>query len=168
MTTPIQTEPRPTQRSEEVIKAAVASALPTFLRWAIEPEDGKESGNISKDLCEVLRYGNDGYEMATSLERRSWSPDSELVELLDGLLHTRSVATHKAVAEWVTRNNIQPALKVGDKLVWKGDQAEIAKIYTEDARYTLFIAVKGHVREGVGTHGIVVTFEDVEKEQAKS
>jgi hypothetical protein len=52
----------------------------------------------------------------------------------------------------------------GDGTRWEG---EIVKIDDELATYLVFCPAAGHVREGLGTHGVIFPFEDVEAEREK-
>ena len=94
-----------------------------------------------------------------------WDPDTELVGLLDSCVHIKREIYDNIVSEWVKRNNIQPQLKLGDKVNFlrKGQKTsgEIVDIDKRLGTYTIYCESLGHVRGGSGTLGCIVEWEVV-------
>ena len=128
-----------------------------------------ERPEILEQLADVLTGCSDwdGYSLAVNLDRRfCWDPDAELVEILDGASGIQWDVYRKRLKAWVKENGITTELKVGDKV--KTDRSgehvgEIVSVDPEVATATIFVAKLGHVRSGVGTHGVIVGYEQCEK-----
>jgi len=131
---------------------------------------------VVADLEKAIAYGHDGYDIAKYLDQFcSWGVDSQLVEILDNAFSVRSQLHDNAVQEWVLACSIKPALPVGAKVKVKNRAAksnvvdgEVVSINEKRGTYTVFIEALGHVRKGMGTTGIILTFEEVEMQTAES
>lgn len=153
---------RPGRHEEAITKRAVEMLLPEVRNWLGDEADER----ILTDLIDAAKYGNDeGYELARSLERRGYSPDAELVEILDSMTLCRYEAHKKAVAAWVRAHDLRLDLAIGSpvSLVVSGKNqvGEIRDLRPETAEYVVFIESLGHVRSGVGPQGVIVGFEGV-------
>jgi len=171
---------RPTDYDEAVTRAAVermASRLEEEY-----PEDFPAAGReqVIADLLKAVphAFGSDGYQIARALDTYCfWDIDAGMVEVLSEFAHDRWHCRDEAVQAWVIEHNVTPKLGVGSKLMLParrlvgpkgGDtlvECEIVQIDPTLATYLLFSEAAGHVREGVGTHGVSIAFEDVEGQQ---
>lgn len=153
------------QRSHPGVVALVADDLmPHIMGWLDNEEDEDE---VREQLIDVLDDFRDGYDMAKRLEDdHCWESDSELVDILDG---ASFYSHHKAaVMAWIRDNGIAPRFPEGQAVKVKQSKydkeirdGEITKV-SEDGNYIVMIPALGHVRSGLGTHGCVLTWEDVE------
>ena len=166
------TTKRPMRSDDFVIKKAAELMLPDFLEWL--GEDAQDTEYELKTLIEVFdrAFDFDGYEMAKLLDEKHYGSNTELVDVMSNAYRKVDEAHRNAVSEWIRAYNIQPQLAVGDVVPCSrkvhGQPAqelsgEITAIDTKQAKYTIFVASLGHVKEGLGTHGFVVPFEDIEQ-----
>ena len=119
------------------------------------------------DVNEILN--GDGYFLARELEAKcNYESDMELANILG--VFSFIIRNHCSEAEkkWVIDCEITPKYSVGDKVhvsrknkIYEG---EIVEIKNDMAQYTIFVEELGHVRSGVGTHGIIERFENVEED----
>lgn len=160
-------KPRPGLQSPEVLAMVANGLMPRILQWGDWSENDREAQEVAGQILKVLEYSRDGYEMAKSLEERFyWDSDAELVDILEGAdWHS---ANRSAVMAWIKDNNITAKLEVGRLVEVKTSpresvlrSGEIAQIY-EDGNYCVMVPELGHVREGLGTHGLVFAWEAVE------
>lgn len=149
---------RPTYGSAEIMAMVANGLMPQIIQWGGFKESDMQE--VSEQLINVLRSFGDGYEMAKALDDRySWDSDSELVDILEGAdFHS---ATRTAVLAWIIDNDIKAKFEVGRQVQIKPsprDSAmkagEIVDI-CEDGNYCVMIPELGHVREGLGTHGML-------------
>lgn len=109
-------------------------------------------------------HSNDnGYEIAKEFEDEGFSPDSELVEILDGVSYERSKVQETFIKKWVTENNLKLELTEGQKvivkLVRKGEvEGEIVKLYPETMQYAFWHTGQGYEK---GKGHTYVNFENV-------
>ncbi len=154
---------RPKRYDEAITKAAAKSIAPEVKRWL---HDDTTLEQVETDLLKSMRYGGgDGYELAKSIERVGYNPDAELVEILDGVGIAKIRAHDAACREWVTANNIQPPA-IGSWVTWpkchekNSGQGEVTRNNPEGTSTVCFAAL-GHIKEGLGTHGYVVAWEEL-------
>lgn len=166
-------KPRPTSGHEEVQKIVALQLLPAVMAWL------KNGGDTDPDEDDVLsdlsdNFDSDGYQFARNLDSDGWSPDAELVDVLSGASLYQAQA--QCVKAWMEQNNITAKLAVGAKVMltpqfisWstsrRGETVEaMLGEVTEvrDGSYSVFVAGLGHVREGVGTHALVIPWEKLE------
>ena len=172
-------KPRPTDSSKEVITLVVQRIMPEIIGWFQQFEVKKISEedieNIKKQLEDILYNDNvseltDAYEIAKSLDNHYyWEPDSGLVDILCGLefYDIRNFLTNK----WFKDNNITPKYKEGDNVIVKSSHlrksnrqkeqynGEISKVFHEEGKYCIYIEELGHVKNGSGTIGIILSWE---------
>lgn len=113
----------------------------------------------------ILRWSRNlnGYEIAKEFEDEGFSPDSDLVDILDSVSYESHRITEKAVKKWVTENNLKLKYEVGKnvlaKLVRMGNvECEIVDIYPETLQYVLWNASMNQTK---GKGGRIVNEEDV-------
>lgn len=109
-------------------------------------------------------HSNDnGYELAKEFEDEGFSPDSELVEILDSVSYDRSKVQETFIKKWVTKNNLKLELTEGQKvianLVRKGEvEGEIVKLYPETMQYGFWYDGQGSAK---GKGHTYVNFENI-------
>lgn len=154
---------RPSRSAEEILMAVAKKLMPDLMRWGRFEED--EAPEIAEQLLKALKWERDGYKLAKHLEDHcSWDGDAELVDLLEG---ADFYGCHRdAIKAWIRDNAIAPAFEVGKQVTVKlrgdGDLTGTIRDTTDDGMYTVMIPAKGHVESGLGTHGLLFTWEDVE------
>jgi hypothetical protein len=168
---------RPTYYSKEVVMLVVQKIMPEIVKWFENFEEITEEDidNIREQLVDVLNnaFDKDGYEIAKELDRY-WGSDSELVYILDGLPFIFHDVKLFLVKKWIKDNNISPKYQKGDKVIVESSMlprkdrqkerynGEINNIY-EDGSYSIFIEDLGHIREGIGTYGIILDWEKIDE-----
>lgn len=142
-----------------------------ILDWLKDPNCTTEE--IVSDLKENFQpyelENSDGYELAKEFESNyGYDADTELVNIMDGFSHIIYTACKKAERKWVQDCRITPKYSIGDKVhvshkakIYEG---EIADIKNDLAEYVIYVQDLGHVKEGVGTHGLIKRFEDIEED----
>jgi hypothetical protein len=153
---------RPTINDEAVATAAAKSLVPAVNQWL---ETNGEIGHlpqIEADLIKALKYASDGYEIARKLEPL-YDPDAALVEILDGAYSAKIQALTALEREWVTASGIQP-IPLGSKVTWaKKPEAGIGIVSenSSDGKSLVRFESLGQVKEGVGSHGYHVNWENL-------
>lgn len=162
-------KPRPSYNDNRVVEGAAKKLLPSVIKWLKNngdqnPED-EESG-ILADLESAIRYETDAYRMAYNLHKGYWEPDYELVEILSGASFLMDDSYRDLVEEWVTANDIKPQYSIEAQVTLdvngKSVTGEIVQILAATAQYVIHCPELGHVKKGVGTHGLVINYEDVD------
>lgn len=108
------TPPRPKRSDETIVREAAKKLAPKVKEWL--NDDSEEIADIEADLVKAIKYNDDGYEVARSLDGQ-YSPDAALVEILDDAGWAKREAHSKAEAEWVKANNIQE-IPLESKVRW--------------------------------------------------
>lgn len=164
---------RPTRFDLAVRQAAAAKVWPVFRAWLIRSgasvtEADADREDVLPELAAALEYNDDGYEVAKHLEARGWDADDELVDAGRCLLDALEDAHDAAVKSWVTTAKPAQLFVVGNAVQFthpgrsgRATIGEVSRIDAARAKYVVYCASLGHVREGVGSHGILVNFEDV-------
>ena len=165
---------RPSRHDERIVRLAAEKTFDRREDYGVEVDDyDSATESAINDIASVISGSRDGYEMARDLERKGWYCTSQMVEWLDGADYDLYSAHDQAVAEWVAAEGIKPSLAIGASVTFttpafhaKGRgptlAGEITAIDEKHARYTVFVPELGHVREGCGTHGIILPFEEIE------
>jgi hypothetical protein len=152
---------RPKHNDPAVIEEAVARVAPEVLLW-MSPTT-TTLPEVIEDLTEAIRecWSGDAYTIARNLEERHhWTCDRELVEVLDNL---DTYGVHREMVEaWVKAVQPKAGKRVGHMVSTKHGDGEITSIDQQTAQYLVFIPSKGHVRRGIGTHGSLINFEDLD------
>lgn len=154
------TTKRPTRQDEDVIQKVAAGLANRVVKWSngeISLEDATE------DLKKALKWGGtDGYEIAKRLERDAgYSPDAGLVEELDSAVFVMSKAHSDAQAEWVSKNNIRPEFKPGDKVMWVRRKCEGVIVEDNGSIYLKTGHYKLRTADSAANSSYAVPFEDV-------
>lgn len=152
---------RPGRSDDAISKRAAELLLPAVQEWLGEEADDR----TLPELIKATRIYDEGYEIARALEMRGYSPDAELVEILDDMSYCRYQAHEEAVKDWVKAHDLSLDLSVGTavSIVVNGKfhTGEIRDRKEATAQYTVMVPALGHVRDGLGTHGLIVGFEQV-------
>lgn len=109
----------------------------------------------------------DGYGLARALEcDEGFTPDTELVDILDGVQYKKYELINKAVKEWVKEYALTLDFEVGQKVIAtvnrrgkvETSEFEVVKLYPETMQYGLWNESLGYSeREGC----LLVEFEKV-------
>ena len=158
-------KPRPGYSAPEVFISVVDRLMPEIMRWGKFEEHEAES--VAEQVLSAFKHEDqDGYRLARYLEKYgSWDSDSELSEILEGADFYRC---HKeATKAWIKDNSAVPSFVVGREVsVKERRQSEMltGKIrdITDDGMYCVMVPSLGHVESGLGTHGLLFPWEDVE------
>lgn len=162
---PYQGKPRPKYSDPLVVAIAAERMCDRLMKWAAANEDEREQylGDL-KEVLEGAAY-RDGYELAKAFDRKGYSADSELVDLMESSFFTIRTALAECMACWVVDNNVTPPypLDAPVRVKHKGAIVEgtIVTIYDKMAECSVYCPSLGHVREGTGTHGIIVQYEQL-------
>jgi hypothetical protein len=106
--------PRPQKYDAAILLEAARQIAPKVKKWL---NDDTELADIEADLVKAIKYNDDGYEIARSLDGQ-YCPDATLVEILDDAGWAMIKALGKAQAEWVKANNIQE-IPLETKVRWR-------------------------------------------------
>lgn len=109
-----ETAKRPCERDPEIIAAAVEESRKEIEGWLAEDTDLDDWEEVKSDVCAAVRSSSDGYARAQFLDSKGWSPDSALVEIMDGISCWSAV--RDATIKWVAENKIAAAHAVGDRI----------------------------------------------------
>jgi hypothetical protein len=165
--------PRPTRYDPRVISAAIDKLAPNVLDWADDPS--VELEDVTSDLTKAMKsvpFRDDGYTIAKAMEDQcGYSPDAQLVEILDRA-GWEMYDAHKALErEWVTDWDIKLKHAVGDAVKFEMNRQAYEGVICETdpalAEYTVSVPDEGHIghlpkpdRPGMGgTTGYVVKAE---------
>lgn len=153
-----ETAQRPSKEDKQVLEAIADVLVPKVKEW-FQKEESDDSG-VREDIIEMLEGSSheDGYERARYLERYCyWSPDSELVEILDSVSHMVYNCHRKIVVKWAEDNSIKPAHMIGDEIIFGRDNEKGTIVgIRDDATYLIKPEIE-HEFNGMP----IVNFEDV-------
>lgn len=153
------TPPRPTRRDPDVIQAAANQLAPDVFKWCGDGDTTLE--DITTDLVKALRWKTDGYELARELD--DYSPDAELVEILDKADILIHAAQRKACEEWVKSTRI-PAPAIGMQVAAITDHSGVGEVvsnYPHGQSVVNFPGL-GHVKAGTGCYGTYIDWEKLQ------
>ena len=127
-------------------------------------------GDDPDDLIEMAKdvvdhYEDDGYALAKMLEDSHYlNPDTELVNALEEVGRIKSAATRATVERWVRDNEITCPFEIGTKVKTRGVDGvgEVYEIDAKQAKCSVRFECLGHVVGGLGTHGRILKYEDLE------
>lgn len=123
---------RPSLADVYVRRRAAEMIFDEVCAWQGHVMDREKRG-ILEDLASIASYSTDGYEMAKALERKGWTCDSRLVEILDGWWVGRAI--EELTEQWVLCLNIQPSFAVGSVVEVRGERGPVVKIDLKHAQY---------------------------------
>ena len=118
---------------------------------------------MAKDV--IAHYDDDGYALAKMLEdEHGLDPDVSLVDALEDVTGIKHMATRATVERWVRDNEIVCPFEVGAKVMTRGVEGpgEIYEIDAKQAQCSVRFECLGHVAKGMGTHGRILKYEDLE------
>lgn len=171
---------RPSIRDKEVIKVVASKLLDDVIKWLEQSgettdfeNDEEERNRVVEDLVDAIEssINGDGYEIAKQLDHDGWSPDSDLVEVLDRTSsYLRSEVSRLSVV-WFTEEGfavIPNGTSVKSKKNHSG-LGEIGKVieFYPDGRYVVNFPQLGHKdpedKKATGTSGFVIEHELLEQ-----
>lgn len=161
--------PRPTRSDEDVLAVAILALVPQIERWAQATFTTEQIAECRDLLRTGLLWSDDGYQFARKFESSGWTPDSELVDILDNADTELYRALRAAEEVWLVETRTRPRFGIGAKVVFPkeqldaGAEGEISEINEKAGTYTVFAPTLGHVREGLGTRGRIFTWEMLER-----
>lgn len=101
----------------------------------------------------ILQYhsNDNGYEIAREFEREGFSPDSDLVDILDSVYFDKNDILDKQVKKWVIENELKPQLVKGQKVIAniarKGEvECEVVEVYPDTMTYGLWYEGIGYIK----------------------
>lgn len=121
-----------------------------------------ELSRCIQDSEKVLKYhpNDDGYNLAREFERVGYSPDRELVELLDMVSSEAYDIQKKHEIEWVKNYGILLDKQIGDEVTVnvnrKKQTGKIVSLYHDQARYGV------RTPEQSDTENWVINFEELQ------
>jgi len=145
---------RPTW-NDEMVKELAKIVGPKVNEWCNHETPLEDCIETAEKVLK-LHSNDNGYELAKAFEDEGFSPDSELVEILDSVSYDRSKVQESFIKKWVTENNLKLELVEGQKVIarlfHRADvEGEIVKLYPETMRYgfwyadTVFAKGRGHI-----------------------
>lgn len=148
---------RPKSYDETIVKCAAEKLLPEVIGWL--GGDGTPEPEVLEDLIKALHYGDDGYEIAKSMDG-NYSPNTALVEILDGAGRYKRSALEKACIEWVAAEGLEGP-ELGANVTHSRYKDAIGTVMRNwpDGRSTVAFPEFGHVTEGTGCHGFILEWE---------
>lgn len=173
---------RPQIHDEDILKKAIDSLLPEILNWLnagggapIDKDDEEEISEIRDQVYYGIESETpffDAYKICKNIDDRyMWEADAELVNVMEGVWNSVDKEYRLRVKSWVADNAIKPKFEIGNIVkfkpdVWKKDNildGEITNLNVDRGEYTVFCESMGHVKKGIGTHGRIFKFEEIEE-----
>lgn len=172
--------PRPTLKTIDAVKA-LRKVAEEINDWSEERTDVDElASELENSIGIDDFYRENGYELAKALEKKfGYSPDLELVELMDGASWHIKEALKEEVKKWVKDCWIKPKYKIGDMVEMAfinrkttdtesrtfgvngvSIEGEITGIHEDTAEYLIY--TPSLCKDN--TTAIVKNFEDIEKD----
>ncbi len=156
---------RPSIRHMAVEQTALRRMADMCLAWAGSRLDHAAWMVALRVAC----HGeSNAYRMARTLEDHYHiSPDHELVAVLTGWSALLIEAGRQAEMAWVARNEIRPALGIGDACRFEGHSAVVGRIDPDRALYSIVIpglhpSLEDFLAGRPGAGGLTAPFEAVE------
>jgi hypothetical protein len=112
---------RPNYKSEEVLKPAALNLATKVMLWppVLEEKEKHSLEDLADDLEAAIKDSDDGYDIAKKLDEMGWSPDADLVEILEETACCKRHAWLDACRTWVQEKKLKP-LTPGLRVVWEG------------------------------------------------
>lgn len=151
--------PRPSRTDKIITKQVAEKLLPDFARWMKTDDAEVDQDDLLSDLIKALGYDDDGYEIARNLDHNGYSPDAELVGILDAAGDYRRNIHSEARKAWVAATNLQP-VPIDTKVRWPGKPTAGVGVVTKnhlDGKSTVSFPNLGHARGS----GYVVEWEEL-------
>lgn len=152
-------EPRPTFNNELKDKLAQEVGKEVY-EWANDIDETLE--RCIEDARKILEsHSNDnGYEIAREFEDAGYSPDRELVDILEGVGYKRMELLRAAIKAWVISDDIKPELAEGTSVTVRGADGIITGFHLDTAQYKVCIPSQGMSLDNENKRAIV-NYEDV-------
>jgi len=151
--------PRP-YFNDEMLSELAKNIGKEIFEWC----DGETSlDDCIADCKEIfdLNMRDNGYEFAKDFEDKGYSPDAELVEILDSVCYKKYQLVKSAVKKWVIEDKIEPEFEIGTTIItnWEDEVEGIVTGYNKDtAEYLVCIPSKGMTMND--TRRAVIKYED--------
>lgn len=134
---------RPSRRDSDILTEAARRLIPDLLEYL--GESGPEAeAEVLRDIVEAMQatHDLDGFRLVKHLcDTHCWEGDESLVEILSQAEPSVYRVHTQRVREWIAENNIQPALKVGDRVRFKrrcgSAEGVIAGSWASSAEYII-------------------------------
>jgi NOL1/NOP2/fmu family ribosome biogenesis protein len=98
--------------------------------------------DIKRILQDDYDFHENGYELARKLEDLGYSPDTELVEILDSVSYKMYIEIDEATKKWVITDNITPEFEIETEVYYTKNKKQISgiikKIFVDDAKYGIY------------------------------
>lgn len=151
-------EPRPTFNAE--LKNKLAEQIGTEVhKWLAEKDTPVE--DVIADTRKILEYhhNDNGYEIAREFEDAGYSPDAELVEILEGVGFEMRTLLSEAIKSWVIADDIKPELAEGTPVIVQYGRNKVEGIitgaYHSTAEYQVCIPSEGMSLENTKTRAVI-------------
>ena len=154
---------------EAAIRRAVESIFPKIEAWFINcGELDIDRDRLIEQMIDIVPFslgGCDGYSIARSLDDAGITPDDELVSILSRVPRLLYEDRDRRIEAWVVSSGIKPFIRIGEPAEFTDNNnqkqtGEVIGISEKRGTYTIFCESLGHVRKGLGTQGIIVSWED--------
>lgn len=119
-----------------------------------------------EDTKEILsfNYNDNGFDLAKAYEDKGYSPDAELVYILEDIPYIRYEILNKAIEKWVIEDKIEPEFEIGTicnvKYGAKLLEGVIVDYNKKLAQYKVVIESEGMTING--SMRAIVNYEDAE------
>lgn len=168
---PVAQSCRPQRYDQDIAEEVANLLLPRVKEWM--GKDRFEDDEILEQLADAINdnIGHDGYELARDLERdHYWEADAALVDIMEMVSSKVYSVWSNKCKTWVQANNIQPTLKVGDRVQWDKafsgkSNGSISGIKTPMAQYVIHEDGQSYPHSKPASPlGLLLYYEDVQPE----
>lgn len=147
---------RPKRNAPDIHATAVRALAVECAGWG-------GGGNVEAwiEILGDISLNDNGFEIAKDLDRyhRVNGVDAQLVEVLDGASSHLWTAYDDAVRAWVAANNVQPDLRVGDRVQAPRGPGTIRGIDIESGRYV--VVPDAELEQFAKGSGVLLAYENV-------
>lgn len=118
------------------------------------------------DCNDIFKWhvSENGYVLAKEFEDRWYSPDANLVEILDSVWSEQNELIRQAVKKWVIEDDIKPQFEIGKSVIvqygLKKVEGIITDIYSETAEY--IVAISEGMTPLDGSIRAIIKYENAE------
>jgi hypothetical protein len=161
--------PRPKIYDNNVLEATLDSIMPAVKRWSDKNSSNFDDADDTREqLRDAIEFEDDSRRILNYLEDHYyWSVDRDLQEIMDGVADERYMALTNLVNRWVLQNGISPKYSTGQRVSFKKEnkthEGVVVRVDESVAKYLVRCEDLGHVVRGIGTHGVLIPFEETEK-----
>ena len=167
---------RPHRNDSATLKKAALAIFPKVVEWLKGNDDYFETDNdyLLEDIVNASFGETDAYQIAKNLDANGWSPDAELVDILDTIFTEQYHAREAAEKQWVKDNGLQ-APNLQSKVTCKGHEPKVPSTAIgiviqnfESGKSSVYFESLGHVKTGIGTNGTLLPWEDLTVVETKN